>query len=646
VRTLQHARHRIHPANLPLLKIAVTFFGPLEPTPPARIDFLTRGMVCRSRVDPWRAGGALPNTQVFTNDIEQYRHARSTNAGILEFEPHDILTHTLVKRTDPGDTWLPWGLPYHPGQGLGHRTDIGQALTERAWAILSAIATGSPVPGHPLPHDLLPVPTFCLAVTLYHVGLSGCGIAYGDEIETCLHKATRVAWEDTRFVTDRSAIGLDDVALSVSVVHDREYHGRYRAADIAYKLRLGLDSATVMEGTQRALMLPSAAVYFNWNKTQMLAALQEKAGIKSPTPHWATFRTTTWLQTEAHTRKLEFGFCDRSQAPYERTQWRDGVRLLGSYIQAHLQDGLPSYLYFPVQDRTVRHGSAARIVHALASLADAADVLADTAWRDLAHQGLRQCLDHVDHGRLRLEGCPGGPMADAVLLSATVGRIHDQEETLDALADRLAALVQSNGRLCERPLQRGVTPDNDYLPGGILLALARYWSGRGDTPDLSRTLTWYRRRFRIAHPWGLVGWQTQAWAVLARRTPEYAVFVFEMADYLLEWQHERTGAFMADLGSPGLSFHTGWLCEGLADAWRLAEEHGDGARATRYAHGCDAGFRFLQRLFIRDEDTFCTPRPDLARGGVRGALNTSEVRIDYVSHVLTALCKAMRAIPL
>ena len=86
----------------------------------------------------------------------------------------------------------------------------------------------------------------------------------------------------------------------------------------------------------------------------------------------------------------------------------------------------------------------------------------------------------------------------------------------------------------------------------------------------------------------MVGWHAQAWAAMHELTdhPDQARFVFEIADWALDWQHERSGAFITDLSPSGPSFHAAFLAEGIAAAWRLADRTGDRERASRYANSC------------------------------------------------------------
>jgi hypothetical protein len=164
-------------------------------------------------------------------------------------------------------------------------------------------------------------------------------------------------------------------------------------------------------------------------------------------------------------------------------------------------------------------------------------------------------------------------------------------------------------------------------------------------PTLDRCLDWYRRRFHLLHPWGMVFWQTQAWAALYRRTGErcMASFVFELADWALERQLQKNGAFLVDYAPDGPGFHTACVLEALADAWSVARDAGEREREQRYRNSWVRGMRFVNRLIIREGDRFAMPQPAKCLGGVRESLVSSTVRIDFVAHTLLALLKGLHS---
>jgi hypothetical protein len=399
--------------------------------------------------------------------------------------------------------------------------------------------------------------------------------------------------------------------------------------------------------------LPCVGVYDNFSKEEVAQTLLDKAGNPDPPHIWSIYPTVTWLEQGGKLHRLLFGFPERQQDSYSKEQWAADSQLLASYIARHLREnGLPEYAYRPAYGEREVEGDAARLVHALWALDEAGRAHSQEEWRAAARRGLRFCLESVrvdDSGKaeLVLEGQETDAIADCILLQALscAGGELGADDRTALLARRVRSLVQADGRISELPDARGIDQDHDYLPGNALYALARYAKETGKrelVDNLEATLSWYSRRFRFCHPWGMVGWHPQAWATVHSITgrPEHAAFVFEICDWALPWQHEKSGSFLCELEEDGFSFHTGFIAEAIAEAARLADRVGDIQRRDRYHQSVSEALRFMNNLIIRDEDTYCLAEPELARGGVRQALYLSEVRIDFVSHTLLAFLKA------
>ena len=144
----------------------------------------------------------------------------------------------------------------------------------------------------------------------------------------------------------------------------------------------------------------------------------------------------------------------------------------------------------------------------------------------------------------------------------------------------------------------------------------------------------------MLHTWGSVGWQTQGWAAVheCARRPEMAAFVCEIADWAIQRQLKKNGAFLEDLSPDEPSFNSAFIAEGIATAWALADRVGEQGRASRYAQSWCSAAHFFSQLIIQPEDTFWMRRPAQFIGGVRPSHSRSTVRIDQVSHCLHALC--------
>lgn len=653
IKTVKASRGKLTLDEMKKMKIAVTFFGPFEKIPPGKLDFSKYGIVVRSSTYDGKMGGALPNTEVYTNETDQYRHARVINAKIGNYEPHEILRHELVKCVEPGEYWLPYGFPVDPASDWSRDDSIGTALTRRALEHLEAIATGGDAKGERLPDNLIPAPVFAVSVTLYAKGIVGCGVAWGGALDGCIRDAARTAWGDRRFAEKKSNIGLQDMSVSVSILHDREWLGQVPIKQAQKKMRRGLDSISVQKEKQTAIFLPVVPVYYNLSKEQVTRELLKKAKITKGPCIWSTYKTATWLRRGNRQWKVTFGFPDRTGQPVDSSTWKEYSQWMGSYIAAHLlPDGIPEYLYLPITNKSRPKGTAGRSIHALAALNKAAGMASRADWEKASLKGLAFCREHLkiegETAKLELPGRQGGAMADCILLTALAasGSGSVMGDSFHRLAARVRSFFHQDGRITPMPDARGVQFDFDFFPGTALLSVASYAKAAGDLSFIDKLepqFEWHRRRFRCHHPWGMVGWQTQAWSALYELAgkKEYADFVFEMADWAMDWQHEKTGAFLADLHPYGMSFLTLFFAEGIADAWRLAKLVGDERRRAIYARSCAEAIRFLNQILIHPEDTFCAADPNKSVGGVRGSVSTSEVRIDYVSHALVAVIKAI-----
>jgi orotate phosphoribosyltransferase/AMMECR1 domain-containing protein len=625
--------------RLAQLKIAVTLFGALEPIAPRKLDFSSYGIVARSAEWPVKVGGALPNTQVFISEAEQLGLARR-NAGLGELEPYDLFRHEVTKLVEEGEHWLPYGAPDPAARRWIDDQAIGRALTERARDVLLNFAAGGAPGGTPLSDDLIPGGFSAISVTLYRDGVAGCAISERPGLDEAVVAATRAALGDRRFGNPGDQVR--DMCPSVSVLTDPELLRNYEPAAAARKLRLGLDSISVDQAGRRAFLLDSVAPRYEWDKTMLVEALLKKAGAKPAAADWTTYRTATWLWNSAGPVKQQFGFASPADNFGAPDLLKD-LELLGSHLQANLlATGIPCYARSPTMPWRWEKGTAARVIHGLQGLFSAGQVLGRQDWVAIATAGVERCLNSVrideqtGYGRLELDGYTSGAMAEATLLTASVDLgISTHEEVRKALVDRLATMIRADGSIHKDGERVRAERDNDYLPSAILIAVAAA-SRDADESLLHESMSWQMRRFSRLHSWGQAGWVPQACRRLFARTGDrrYGDYAFEVADWAIDRQIERTGAFLTDLAPGGPGFHTAFVAEGVADAWFLADQ--DSQRRDRYQRAWWNAMRLVRALIVREED-----QPTLADaaavGGVRGGLNTSIMRVDYASHAIAAI---------
>jgi len=637
------------PALLAELKIAVSFFSELEPIKPRDLDFARYGIVVRSQHIPAKMGGALPNTQLFTSSIEQYRHARWTNARVGLYEPHDLFRHDVRKRIEPGESWPAYGEGESDTDAWTRDPGLGEALLQRTLNVMAAQSRGD----HdrdtiPLNSELAPESLCAVVVSIYDRGLIGCAVAAGQTLDEMLVAATQHALTDPRFEQRRRASTWPR-SVTVSLLYNTEHLGPADADRVAWRLRAGRDSFSVRQGGRRALFVDSVIPHHCWSKRQAVDALMAKAGIEQArveqgSVDWRTYKTATWGSLGGPIHRVEFGA--RARSLEDRIDADDATALSEHLIRRLDLAGWPASRVNARLGTYVRTGAAARCLHALQVLHTAGHSHQRLDWVQAAGAGLRYACNHLIDGSAPSLDMPDhdcGPSADAMLLN-TVALVaqsgnHSLLERVDPLARRIQSWVRSDGSV----LPEGWLPstaDVDYLPGGVLLALARYSLISGSQADVDWTASreWFARRFRLTHHWALASWHAQLWPVVAELTgdPRHLDFAFELADWMVERQLRADGSFLTDMSATP-SFHTACAAVGVATAWRAAAESGDKTRAVRYARSWRESQRFLDGLLLRIEDTYWMPEPTIAMGGVRARSSSFDMRVDMTSETLQAL---------
>jgi orotate phosphoribosyltransferase/AMMECR1 domain-containing protein len=612
------------------LKIGVTFLGPLEHVAPAGLDFDRYGIVARSELWPDKLGGALPNTQVFISDIEQYRHARATNARIDDGEPHALYRHTLSKHTEAGEAWLPYGQAEGAATGWWRDRAIGARLAGRARELLGGREGGSP-----LPHDLVPCAIEGVAVAVYAGGLRGYGLAHGGDLEQALGEAVEAARRDPRYGGAPA-----DLDVVVSVLHHGEDHGASRVM-AEKKLRRGLDAITRSGSGQPVTVLPGALVMNAWTPAQLFDAAEALAGASGPAANWRTSQVAAWLSTTDDIRPLRFGFPHRDSTPVDDAATAQQSELMAGYIRRALgPDGLPAYRLAANLSDYERTGTAGRAVHGLYSLFIAGRAAARADWTEAARGGIATALSTVGYGGVALPDHIGGPLADAVLLAAAAESGLAASGAAALLAERVAGFVHPSGWIGAGPKRLDNPQDQEFLPGAAVWALSAWSAATGAAPHahLAAARRHYGGRFDDCPGWGSP-WLAQGWGAAHALSGDAqdAALVFRVADWLCDRQLDANGAFLEELSAHEPSFNTGFVAEGIAAAWRTALACRDAKRAARYEASWRRALGFIRTMTLQPGDGFAFPDPERATGGVRCTLSRGDIRIDQVSHSLHAL---------
>ncbi len=629
--------------------IAVTFFGAMEECSVGGLDNDRYGIVVRSLERPGWMGGALPRMPGILNEWDQYQHARTTNADLVSFEPHVILRHEVVKTVQPGIVWQPTGTPASDEVPPQQRAECGGLVASRARDIACARILGTRITTAPLADDLLPPSVDSLYVSVYLGGhLRGClgmTLRHLDQDVTTLVDA---ALGDERFQASNAVSSPADIAVVVALLHDHIDLGLHSVEDVVRRIRLGQHALMAVQDDRSALFLPSVVSRFNLDGTAFAEQLLDKAGITEPSCRWSRWECTAWLcdKTGQHLMDGSFPVARAPAALAELTARH--IPLAIGYLLAHQRsDGELYTRYEPLLDQLYESTDLPRLAHAAWVLARARSYVpaAGKASARMVQVLLAAVRESRDGTWLAYPGHDAS-VAEIALLSLALceGNARGQrKQWVPRLAATLWSCIDEHGRI-RTHFDDALADDayQDYFPGQVLLALAvavREGLTVLDEPRLTRAFRYYRQRFRARPHFGQVCWLVQCCAAwwTVRPDPDFAEIAFEVTDWVLRFQQDKTGAFINDHQSDTPGYTSALYLEAAGGAANLARSAGLLRRQRDYVESCRRGLQFLDSLVIQPRDASLLPNPKMALGGLRRSARNSEICPDFVQHYLSAL---------
>ena len=631
--------------------IAVTFFSALEECTVGQLDNDRYGIVVCSRERPSRMGGALPRMPGIADEWQQFQHARKRNGELLSFEPYVLYRHDVAKAVEPEASWQPSGVPLE-GQNLWHKNpSVCGPVASRARDIAIAHLSGAEETAPPLPDDLLPSDLDSLYVTVYIRGhVRGCMGAVIKSLDEDIRRLTLAALKDERFEIESPDGIPGEVAVTVSLLFNPLDLGNYSPEEVTSPVRHGQQALMVYQNKRVGLLLPFVAVAHDLSPSEFVAEVIDKAGITRPPYAWCRFDCATWLADADDVKIIEGGFPQASNS--------DGLdALLGRLAKLHVKylirqqaaDGSLYLRYAPFQNRLYQGISAPRLAHGAWILARAHETFGGSELKEARDKILAYHLKSVredENGSWLEEGKDSPSVSEISFLLLALCQLpasDDRRALAPKLASTLWRTINRHGRIAtHRPPADSPDAYQDYFPGQALLALAeavRAGVTELEEKKLDRAFKYYRHRFRNKSNFGQVSWMMQAFSVWWQATgnASFANFVFEIGDWVLQYQQGKTGAFINDHQSDTPGYTTALYLEGIASGERLAASSGDSQRRSLYRESLTRGFNFLDRLVIQERDRFLLPNPEFAIGGLRQSLYASEIRVDFVQHSLSAI---------
>jgi orotate phosphoribosyltransferase len=632
---------------------AVTFFSALELCTPGQLDNDRYGIVVRSLERRERMGGALPRMPGIVGEWRQFQHARIKNAKLISFEPYELFRHEVLKVVEPGAKWQPTGVPAPEDVPWHKDKKICGQIVERARDLVLAQLLGRAETTAPLASDLLPKNVESIYLTIYIDGhLRGCMGQRLRSLDDDLKKIVPSALQDERFA-ERSAINADEVAVTVSFLFDPLVLGQAPPEEVVNYYRHGEQTLMVWQGEKVGLLLPFVASLWNLDPVSFSKSVIQKAGLTEPPYNWCRYDCVTWFAGSDGTSFTVGGFAvPRNDLPSIKELIERHGKLHLGYLLKHLRDDGSFFSgYQPFQNRLFEAVDVARQAHGAWVLAraykafggedvkNAAEKVIDSVVRAGEERGQAPLPDLFNPSDLFY---PTVAESSFLLLALSNLAENDPRRALmKDMAEKLWGCIQlPYGRISTHNNPDNPSPEvfQDYFPGQVLLALAVACEQNVSTIDeerLRRSFQYYRHRFRYKRHFGQVTWLLQAfskWSQVTRKS-EFYDMVFEIADWLLGYQQDKTGGFINDHQSDTPGYTTAVYLEGIAAALPLA----DRTRRETYFDALTRSFGFLDRLIIQERDRSILPNLDYALGGLRQGIHYSDIRTDFVQHSLSAI---------
>lgn len=623
--------------------IAVTFFSALEECTLGQLDNDRYGIVVCSRERSAVMGGALPRMPGIGNEFQQFQQARIANGKLLAIEPYKIYRHRVSKAVEPGVEWQKTGVPKADRPAAWEEPELCAQIARRARDIAISHLLGLPETMTALSDSTMPEGLHSLFVTIYIWGrLRGC---MGDAIthlDADLRRLVLAALADERFPKSEAS-APEAIAVSISFLTNAITLGEFSPETVVRRSVHGMQALRVYQNQREGMLLPFLAAMHDLNPVSYALEVIDKAGITRPPYFWQRFDCATWLADSEGAGLMEGAFRRIGHQGAPDTLLPELAALYSDYIVKHQKPGgFFHESYEPFRNRLHDGFTPPRVAHAAWTLARAFRVLGRSDLKDAAEKTVDSLLKamRVSESGTWLEFSKGAPSVSEIaflILAICEFPVGDHRRQLvRSLAETIWSRIDRHGRIATHRTS-GKVPDvhQDYAPGQALLALAAATeSGLTEIKQssLQNAFRYYRHRFRHNRDFGQVSWMMQAfsrwWRV--QPDPEFAGLVFEIGDWILEFQSDKSGGFMNGHQSDTPGFTTALYLEGIAAAASISGQN-------KYLDAYMRGMHFLQRLTILPGHAPVLPNSEYATGGLRQSLYTSFVRLDFVQHALSAV---------
>lgn len=489
----------------------------------------------------------------------------------------------------------------------------------------------------------------------------------GYSLEEQLCDAVSRAALDTRFTCPIVKADLSNITVEVWLQTSSELIPlELREQENA--IRFGVDGVEVEQKENIAYYKPSVSLTSKYRTSaELFSALCKKA--KLPVDSWKSsdcaLRKTSWIHISETTRhgsiEMEALRSTKEQAVSRdcMIEWAcSGANYL---LRNQYADGSFCYRYRPFLNTAAK----GRINPVRASGCAYAIAQAASHLQSFGTDEMQSCARKAVNSILRRSaplGNGGGFIADQqrdlgsgklgtsalLLLALLVPPLRGEyQEEIERLALGIRSAQAESGTFdCVFGKGEHSSSQVNFFPGQAILAcvLKAEFGDQLCREAYRRAFHPYREHFRRNPATAFVGWHADAWsrAAVLESNSEYAQFVFEQIDWLLQFQMPldagrfEAGGFSWNGTPPCYSsiVYTEAIARGADLAYRLGDKKWMG-----YKRAFTEGMKFCSQLRLTEDQSSFFPDPERAIGGVATSISDFSVRSDVVQHMITlALC--------
>jgi len=422
------------------------------------------------------------------------------------------------------------------------------------------------------------------------------------------------------------------------------------------------DGVFIRNNYHSAVFLPE--VWHNYpNKEIFLSELCKKANLSSDIWKFGKIKfckfNTMKIVENNRIKRIDIKSDSKDSFNISKDKVLDSMNLAVKWLKENQNcDGSFKYLYFPYVDEYVLEPELLRLAGTAAALALFASLSKNKDYMNIAKRAIEYILKYVKCDKnfayvLYKEKANLGGVA-IVLLSLLAIKEKKYNSLIKKLGNFLTSMQKEDGSFKINYIPDSYEEADQLLyPGEALLALVRLvkqTKNKKYLKNIERAFQFYKKYFERNRYFGFVPWQSQAFAELyeIRRKKEYAKFVFEMNDWIINFQYgdnylvkNYRGGFCTYSQIPG--FDTACYLEGIAAAYKVAKSLNDKRRIKRYRKSILIGMNFILQLQYTDKNSKSIKYPKKVIGAFReNILDKDCIRYDFIQHSLIALLNTVK----